>query len=246
VGVTEFPLVRKAFQKAQVRALGTIDKGDFTYLVARKDRGIANASDLRGKRVGTTMGTIAEFHLGRYLVLNGMTTRDITLVDVKTPEGWVNDVADGKLDAIATAQPYANAARDRLGENGVSWSVQSRQPLFALAVASDAWIEQHPGTARRFLKALADAEDFTTAHPAEAKAIVQRRLELNPGYMDTVWQQNQFSLSLDQSLVTAMEDEARWMIANNMTDATTVPDFGRYLFTDGLEAVKPGSVNIIT
>ncbi len=67
--------------------LATIDKGDFTYLVARKDRGIVNVSDLRGKRIGTTKGTIAEFHLGRFLALNGITLQDVTLVDVTTPDG---------------------------------------------------------------------------------------------------------------------------------------------------------------
>ena len=30
----------------------------------------------------------AEFHLGRFLALHGMTMKDITLVDIRTPEGW--------------------------------------------------------------------------------------------------------------------------------------------------------------
>jgi len=63
--------------------------------------------------------------------------------------------------------------------------------------------------------------------------------------MPTVWQQNQFGLSLDQSLITTMEDEARWMIANNLTNATAVPDFRNYIYTKGLDEVKPGSVHII-
>jgi NitT/TauT family transport system substrate-binding protein len=245
VGVTEFPLVRKAFQGAKVRAIGVIDKGEFTYLVARKDRGIANISDLKGKRIGTTIGTVAEFHLGRFLALNGMTMRDITLVDVRTPEGWVNEVAEGNIDAIATAQPYANAARDRLGDNAVMWSVQNRQHLFALVVAGDAWIAQHPDPARRFLLSLAQAEEYANTHPAEARAVVQERLNLSETYMPMVWQQNQFSLTLDQSLISAMEDEARWMIANNLTEENMVPDFRNFISTKGLDAIKPGSVRII-
>jgi len=245
VGVTEFPLVRKALQDVKVRAMGNIDKGEYIYIVARKDRGIANASDLRGKRVGTTVGTVAEFHLGRFLTLNGLTMKDITLVDVRTPDGWVNDVADGDIDAISTAQPYANAARDRLGSNAVMWSAQSRQPLFALVVSTDAWLSQHPKTAQRFLAAMAQAEEYVNTHPAESRAIVQKRLDLDPAYMSTVWQQNQFSLTLDQSLITAMDDEARWLIASNMTNATAVPDFRQYIYTDGIESVKPGSINII-
>jgi NitT/TauT family transport system substrate-binding protein len=245
VGISEFPLVTKAFQNARVRAIGNIDKGDFIYLVARRDQGIVDVSDLKGKKIGTTIGTVAEFHLGRFLMLHGMTLRDITLVNVKTPEGWIEDVAKGDIDAIVTAQPYANAARDRLGDNAVTWPVQSSQPLYGLIICPDEWLSTHPGQAGRFLRALTQAEEYLHSHPSEARAVVQKWLDLDSGYMDTVWQQNQFSLTLDQSLVLAMEDEARWMIRNNLTDATAVPDFRNYLYTDGLENVKPGSVKII-
>jgi len=244
VGVSEFPLVRKALQDTPVRAWGNIDKGNFVYLVARKDR-IGNISDMKGKRIGTAQGTVAEFYLGRFLMLHGMTMQDITLVNVGDPTGWVNDVAAGDIDAISTAQPYANKARDRLGDNAVVWPVQSSQPVFSLVISTNSWLSNHPRPAAGFLEALAEAEDYATAHPAEAREIVRRKLELDPAYMDTLWQQNQFSLTLDQSLITAMEDEARWMIANNMTDATAVPDFRHSIYTGSLEEIKPGSVRII-
>jgi NitT/TauT family transport system substrate-binding protein len=245
VGISEFPLVRKAFGNVNVRATGNIDKGDFIYLVARRDRGIVNVSDLKGKRIGTALGTVAEFHLGRFLTLHGMALKDITLVDVKTPAGWVHDVSNGDIDAIATAQPYANSARDGLGSNAVVWPIQSSQPLSGLVISSDEWLSTHPGPSERFLRSLAQAEEYVHSHPVESRAVVQKNLAVDAGYMDTVWKQNQFSLTLDQSLVLAMEDEARWMIANNLTNAMQVPDFRKYLSTDGLSAVKPGSVNII-
>jgi NitT/TauT family transport system substrate-binding protein len=244
VGTTEFPLVGRAFQGAPVRALGTIDRGEFIYLVADGDR-IGNASGLRGKTIGTTRGTIAEFHLGRYLRLHGMDLKDVVLADVRTPAGWVNDVADRKLDAIATAQPYANGARDRLGNAALVLPIQSSQPLFALVISRDDWISAHPETTQRFLASLAEAEEYATTHPQESREILRKRLDLDPSYLDTVWKQNKFSLTLDQSLVLAMEDEARWMIANNLTHATAVPDFRRHISPDALDRVKPGSVNII-
>jgi ABC-type nitrate/sulfonate/bicarbonate transport system substrate-binding protein len=244
VGASEFPLIRKAFQNARVRAVGNIDKGDFIYIVARKDR-VGNVSDLKGKRIGTAIGTAAEFHLGRFLALHGITMQDITLVDIKTPEGWVNAVANGSIDAISTAQPYANAARDRLGDNAVFWPAQSSQPVFSLVISSDDWITEHTELVDRFLKSLSEAEEYVSIHPAESKTVVQKRLNLSAGYMDTVWQQNQFTLSLDQSLVTAMEDEGRWMIANNLTSEKTIPNFRDYIYTKGLMEVNPEAVNII-
>jgi ABC-type nitrate/sulfonate/bicarbonate transport system substrate-binding protein len=244
VGISEFPLVRKAFQNTSVRAIGNLDKGNFVYLVVRKDK-IQNISDMKGKKIGTAQGTVAEFYLGRFLMLHGMGMQDITLVDVRDPAGWVNEVAAGDIDGISTAQPYANAAQARLGANGMAWPVQSSQPVFSLVITTSDWLSEHPATGTGFLAALAEAEKYTSTHPAEAREIIQRRLELNPAYMDTVWQQNQFALTLDQSLIAAMEDEARWMIANNMTNSTIVPDFRKYISSRSLEEVKPGSIRII-
>ncbi len=245
VGVSEFPLVGRALQKERIRTIGSIGKGEIIYLIGRKDRGIGNVTDLKGKRVGTALRTISEFYFGRFLELHGMNIRDVTLVDVKTPEEWVNAVADGDIDAVVTAQPYANAARDRLGDNAIVWSAQSSQPLYSQVISTDEWIAEHPELIARFLKSLAEAEEYIVTHPAESKAIVQKRLNLSADYMDMVWQQDQFTLSLDQSLITAMEDEGRWMIANNLTNATSVPDFRGYVYTDGMDAIRPESVNII-
>jgi NitT/TauT family transport system substrate-binding protein len=245
VGTNEFPLVGSAFQKQRISTIGCIAKSEFIYLIGRKDRGIENASDLKGKRVGATLRTIAHFYLGRFLELHGMSMRDITLVDVKTPGEWVNAIAKGDIDAIATAQPYANSIRDRLGANAVIWSAQSNQPLFTQVISTDEWIAKHPKLIARFLKSMAEAEDYAIVHPTEAKAIVQKRLNLDAGYMDTVWQQNRFSLSLDQSLILAMEDEARWMIKNNLTAEKKVPNFLDYIHEDGLKAINPEAVNII-
>jgi len=245
VGANEFPLVGRAFQMTKIRTIGTIARSEFIYLVARKDSGIEEVSDLKGKRVGTTFRTIAEFHLGRFLELNGMRLEDVILVDLRAPEEWVDAVANGDIDAIATAQPYANQARDKLGSNAVMWSAQSYQPLYTQVIAADEWIAGHPDLVSEFLESLLQAEEYAIRNPAEAKAIVQESLGLDSAYMETVWSQNQFSLSLDQSLILAMEDEARWMIANGLTTETELPDFLDYIYLDGMEAVKPDAVSII-
>lgn len=245
VSVSEFPLVRKVFQGTPARAVASMDRAEYIYIVARKDRGIRNPSDLRGKRIGTAAGSIAEFYLGRFLSLQGMGMQDIQYVSVKTPPETSDAIVNGRLDAAVLAQPYADQARDRLGKNAVVWPAQSNQLLYALVVSTDSWITGHPEHITQFLRALAQADEYASSHPAEAQAIVQRRLNLSAEYMDTVWQQNQFTLSLDQSLITAMEDEGRWMIANNLTNATEIPDFRDYIYTNGLEEVKPESVNII-
>ncbi len=245
VGTTEFPFTVRALNHARIRTIGSISKSEFVYLVGRADRGITEVSNLKGKRVGTTFGTIAHFYLGRFLNLNCLNIQDVTLVDLKTPAEWVNAVVDGDVDAVATAQPYANSAKDGLGTNAVVWSVQSNQPLYAQAIATDEWIRTHPELVNRFLRSLLQAEEFAINYRAEAKAIVKNQMNLTDAYVETVWKQNHFSLSLDQSLILTMEDESRWLISNSLTNATSVPNFMNHIYVDGLETVKPNSVNVI-
>lgn len=64
-------------------------------------------------------------------------------------------------------------------------------------------------------------------------------------YTEIIWPRYQFSLSLDQSLITAMEDESRWMIKNNLTNEKTVPNFMNHIYVDALKAIRPEGVKII-
>ena len=246
VGTTEFPLTTKALDGDRIRTIAGISKSEFIYLVGRVDRGIHEVSDLKDKTIGTTFGTIAHFYLGRFLDLNALNFQDVTLVDLRTPSDWVDAVVNGSIDAVATAQPYAEMAKEGLGDNAVVWSIQNSQPLYAQAIATNEWITSNPELVIRFLKSLLHAEDFVTNHPAESKVIVKNQISFNDADIDRVWSENQFSLSLDQSLLLAMQDEAQWLISNNLTNATAVPNFINYVYQDGLKSVKPGAVNIIS
>jgi NitT/TauT family transport system substrate-binding protein len=244
-GITEFPMVRSVFGESEARIIGTAAKIEQQYLVGRKDRGIEKVSDLKGKRIGTTFGTIAQFYLGRFLELNGLNMQDVTAVDLKTPAEWENSVADGLVDAIVTAQPYADLAIKHLGSNAIVWPAQSGQQIFGLIVSSKKWIAKNPEQIRRFLKSIAQAEEYAISHPSEAKAIMQKRLGVDTSFVESAWLRDQFTLSLDQSLIVAMEDEARWMIKNNLVTEKEVPFFNDYIYEDSLKAIKPEAVNII-
>jgi NitT/TauT family transport system substrate-binding protein len=241
---TEFVIVGKSFQKQNVLDLATIDKSMLFYIIARTDRGIKTTADLKGKRIGVPRQTITGFYLGRMLDLNGMRIQQVTTVDTKASDP-AGTIAGGDVDAIVTWEPHVTQIRQQMGNEVIIWPAQSGQVSFWSVASTAGWINQHPDLVRQFLKSLAQAEEYITQHPAEAKKILQKRLKLDDTYIATVWSQNQFSLSLDQSLIAAIEDEARWMIKNNLTREKQIPDFMNYIYVDGLKAVKPEVVKII-
>ena len=154
-------------------------------------------------------------------------------------------IVNGDVDTVVSWEPHVSTIKKKLGDKLVIWPAQSGQPLYKNVTATNAWLAQQPGLVKRVLKSLAQAESFMVLHPDQAKTIVRKRLQYNDEYIASVWPSNQSFLSLDQSLIAAMEDEARWMIKNNLTTAKQIPDFVSYIYEDGLKAVKPEGVNII-
>ena len=173
-GAAEYPVVAKAFQKDNISIIASIGKSDIVYLVGLTDRGIRNISDLKGKKIGIPRGTVLEFYLGRFLDLHGMSIRDVTLINL--PQGQTTDaIAEGSVDAIVTREPYFSQVQKQQANGIISWSVQSNQAVYSVLICRNDWIKEHPELIRRFLNSLAEAEEYIVQHPAEAKAILQRR-----------------------------------------------------------------------
>jgi NitT/TauT family transport system substrate-binding protein len=241
---SEFVIVGTVLAREKISTLASIDKFWHIYLIARKAPGIENIADLKGKRIGVPLKTAAEFYLGRFLDLQGMSVNLVTLINVG-PSQSVNALTNGDVDAVIAWRPNVNAIEDRLGSGTAKWPAQSGQAAYCVLVGTDSWVKKAPARVNRFLKSLARAEDYLVRHPEEARAIVQKKARYDDAYMGTVWPEHQLSLSLDQSFITAMEDEARWMIQSGLTTEKQVPDFLEYIYMNGLEAVKPEAVRII-
>jgi len=241
--MSEYLVVNETLNHQNLSVVGCIDKAQIQYLVGRRDRGIAVIEDLAGKKIGTHVNAIEEFYLGRLLDLHGIGLQNVTLVNVP-PMQAPNALAKGSVDAAQVRQADLAAVEQSLGDNAVIWPSQNNQSAFQVIAGRADWVAANPSVAGRFLTALDQAEAYIVGHPAEAEAIVQMRLNYTDAYMATVWPYHKFTLSLDGSMVAAMEDEGRWMIANNLTAAKAIPDFTEFIDTRDLGKVKPEAVDL--
>jgi ABC-type nitrate/sulfonate/bicarbonate transport system substrate-binding protein len=241
---SEFILVGKAMKEEKIQTIGSIAKQDPHYLIGRKDRGIEKASDLKGKRIGLTRQTIPEFYLGRYLQLHGMNLDDVTIIDLK-PTQVEESLIKGDVDAVLTWDPYAYSVEKSLGGNAVIWPAQSGQMMFWLLIAKLEYVARHPEVIDQLLSSFNQAEQFAVNYPDKAKKIVQNRLHTEDEYVERIWPRLRLTLSLDQGLIIAMEDESRWMIDNNLISNRKMPYYPDYIYWQGLKKVKPSSVTVI-
>ena len=113
-------------------------------------------------------------------------------------------------------------------------------------VASQKLLNSDPDTARRFLLSIQEAQEFIKKHEEEAKKIVAKRLGLRFEDLNALWTEYDYALILDKTVVTTLEDEAKWAIKNGLTDKTKVPDYlMNYIYTDALKEVNPTLMRIV-
>jgi NitT/TauT family transport system substrate-binding protein len=130
-------------------------------------------------------------------------------------------------------------------ENKLCYTIPEAAELIGVSRNQGYELARRGELPERFLKAMDQAEEFIIQHPEEAKSIAKKRLNLNDDEVSNIWARNQFSLSLDRSLIAALEDETRWLISNNLTTEKQIPNFNDYIYEDALKAIKPEVVNII-
>lgn len=241
---SEFVGVANSFENPDLRIITTTSKIDNLFLIIRSDRGITRPSDLKGKTIAVTKGTMAEFFLGRYLTLNGMDSQSIT-AQYLAPADVGKSVVTGESDAAIIWDPYTLQIEQELGGNSTTWKAQSGQLYYWVTYTRTDVLRNRPEMIRNYLRALDEAEMFLSTHPKEAKEIFQRRLNITNDSSDRFLNEYRFALSLDQGLIVAMEDEARWMGEQNMTGGKTPPSYLNMIEQDPMREIKPTGVTII-
>lgn len=237
-------LANHGFERDDLRALVAIAAYQIKELVARKDRGIFKISDLKGKKVGVTKKSAGEFALGKFLIFNELSLKDVELVNLK-PLEIVEAVINGEIDAALTWDPYVYNIKQILGDVVVSWPGDSGEDTTFLLLTKEEWLRAHPLTAERFLTALLEAEKYVKENSDKTQQFLKQRFDYEALYLQLVWPKYKFTVSLPQTLIVTMEGEARWRIKNNLTDAKEVPNYLNYIYLDALESVKPEAVTII-
>ena len=243
-GTSDFAFVSDSFNLNNLKILTCIDHAKVVDVVARKDSGISVPSDLVGKKIGVTFKTAAEFFLGNFLITNNILANQISAVNmlmVDEPDA----IANGKVDAVITNDPYVYDSKNALGENGIDWPAQGEQDVFWIVVGNEQFLKNHPKTTERFIVSLLSAENFIKANSEKSRQIVKEKFALSQNYIEQNWPKHDFKLDFPQSLLVIIEDEARWAIDNKITNKTEIPDYLNFLYLDALEKINPEAMTVI-
>jgi len=241
---SEFFIVNKAFERRDFVCTAVINYFTHMKLIIRNDRGINIPDDLRGKRIGVPLYTAGDFMFGRFMDLQQVSLGQVDIVDVQARES-LSGIENGIVDAVVTWEPYVFEIKKIMGNRVTVWDVQSGQPLYCTLLCTAGRSQNHPGQIKALLESLVQAERYMQKDPEEAKNLVANRLGYQKDYIEASWPGYMFHVGLDQSFITAMEDQARWVISHNLTSKRDVPDFLSFIDETILESLEPEAVDVI-
>lgn len=243
--VGDTPFMFALTQQVPVSLVATIANAARSHgIVARRDRGIAVAADLRGRTVAVTERTDAHFLLSVIAAGGGVQASEVN-VERRRPEEMASALAAGQVDAIATWEPWLTNAREAVGDNAVVFLAEGSLTFgFHLAGRSD-FVRAHPVAMQRLLRALLRAEADVTDRREHAKALIRTATGADPARFDAAWPNFSLKLGLSQGLLNMLEDQARWAIARGYAPGPAVPDFLAAIYLDAMLAVHPRAVSIV-
>jgi len=239
--VVDFRFAWKMLEEPLIRVVASTGEVFESRIIARKDRGIRQPSDLKGKRVGFVSNTISEYALDIFLLEYNISPSEINAVPIPIREQTAA-VVTGEVDAISAFVTFAFDAVDSLGDNGLAWDSTFHTTYNALLVIKEGMI-QSPETISSFLKALIMAETFSHLHEEEAKRIIMEDWGFSRKVIDQFWDKTRITVSLNQSIITSLNLYAKWLIKKNKMNIDP-PNVLNFINTDPLDRIAPERITI--
>jgi ABC-type nitrate/sulfonate/bicarbonate transport system substrate-binding protein len=213
-------------------------------VVARRDRGISAPRDLVGKKAGVTLGAAGEYFLWAFLIRHKLPPGSVTLVDM--PPGEIaQQIAAGTVDAISTWQPNVPDAQLALGDNAVTFFEPLAYTETFNVIGRIDFLKGHSRAIEKLVRAILKAEQFIRGQPEEALILVAEHLKVDVRSLRPTWKDLNFRVELRQSQLNALEEEARWAMAQGYLEKGSIRNFLPNLHLDALLAVQPERVTVM-
>lgn len=232
-----------SFQRSDFAVIATfVTSNDDVKVIIRKDVGIARPEQMAGKRIATVVGAASHYYLDTWLLLHGVDPKSTRIINLQ-PEDMESALAKGEVDAVAIWEPIpfkilkAVAGATILPNPGIyilSFNLIAHKKL--LGVRDDDLV--------KLLRALDRAQRFIKADPLKAQAILRTRLQLDQAFIAWIWPRYNFRLTLDQSLLSTLEGEARWARNGGYVAGNRSPNYLDFIYPGPLHKVRPEAVGI--
>lgn len=246
--VSEAVVMFNSFGPPQFALLASfVSSSNDSKLVLGPNTKITQVKDLKGRRIGTVMGTSSHYMLDTSLLASGVDPKAVQIIHLQ-PEAMADLLKTGEVDAVAIWEPLPFKLLQAVPGSSILPTTGSYRLSFNL-IAAKSLLGARDDELEKVLRALDRAARFIAAQPAMAQKLLRERLKLDQAFVDWIWNDTHYRISLDQWLLSSLEAESRWARqgghAKDYVKGTSAPNYLDLIYAKPLRKALPSGVGLI-
>ena len=208
---------------------------DIAKVVRNTIRDIGYTGNVKGKKIGVTIGSAIHSYVIKELERNGLKKEDVELINIPFTESMTT-LQKGDIDVAASFEPHiASGVNKGIEVNNLGNGVGTGT-AYSVIVASDEFVEKNPEVAAKILDLLQRASDWLYANEDEAIEIIKKKYGQDEASIKTTIDTFEYGISLDDEFKKGLEDTQKFMVDNelilNEVDLDTFIDDSVYKLTE--------------
>jgi NitT/TauT family transport system substrate-binding protein len=213
--------------------------------------GVTSLEQLYGKKIGLLKATASEALFNSIVSGYGLNASKFEIVNLG-PVEMIQTFVRNQVDAVALWEPHSTRAREAgkgitLVSGTTSFIKGKEGPKrvygdHAVLFTSDDFIKKQPDTVKRVLVSLQKATTFIHDNRGEAADILAKAFQLTPDQMAHIMDLNNYTLQLDDVLVSDMNKLAAFLAS--LGKVQNKEDVRGWINTAPLQAAVPDMVKL--
>lgn len=178
-------------------------------LIASTKSGIKTLADIKGKKIGYTVGSVGHQLLLKFLESQNLTEKDAELLNL-SPADMYASLQAGTIDAAVTWEPYiTNSVSEGIAKiiqdgTGYKYNVN-------VIAGSSEFISKNPDITARLLKVFNKASVWADEHPEDTLKIIGEATSIDPKAFEASFSKFNRSLFLDDKKIASIKETAAYL-----------------------------------
>jgi len=215
--VGDQPAIAARGNNVDIKAIASYRKGEeLLGLIALKNSGIKTISDIKGKKIGFTVGSVGHHLLYTYLESAGLDPDDIQKINLN-PGDIISSLVSGNIDAAATWEPNITITTSQ-GITDLIATGKGYKREISFVIADNAFLQKHPDITVRILKVLDRAKVWINENQEEALKTIGADAGMDPEVLRPVLIKADLNMTILPDDIVWVEKTADFMYKQNLTE----------------------------
>lgn len=215
--VGDQPAIQAKTNNIDIKAIGAYAGGYRSLgLVVAEDSNIHSVSEMKNKKVGVSIGTLAHQLLLMLLEANGLTSNDIQMINL-SPADIKVALESKHIDAAVLWEPWIAVVEEAHAGHKITDGANLK-PNTGLIIARSKFANEHPDTTKRILKVFIKAQKWLEDPRNTPKAIelVSRDTKIKPDIVAAFFPNFEYNVKITPELIQEVQATQKYLKDNNI------------------------------